>query len=436
MLAKIRTFIASHQLLRPDGHYLVAVSGGADSVCLLLVLQKLGYHVRAVHCNFMLRGEESQRDEAFVRELCRQTGTELSITHFDTRTYATLHKVSIEMAARTLRYGYFEQLRQDLDCDDVCVAHHQDDSVETVLMNLVRGTGIDGMKGISPRNGHVVRPLLCVTRQEILQWLDAQQQTYVTDSSNLVADIVRNQLRLDILPHLATLTPNVSGNIATTARHLGEVKKIYDLAVADALSRLVTNDSIAIAPLLHEPSPQCLLWEWLRHYGFSSATVESICQTLPQSQSGSEWLSDTHSLILHRGQLVLGSRQEERPTLRIPETGTYVYDSNCRFRITLVEGVHIERTADVACLDADKVGFPLTLRPIRQGDRFQPFGMKGSKLVSDYLTDRHLSLHEKRRQLVATDADGCIIWLVKQRPDGRFCVGPTTEHTLKIEAVP
>lgn len=436
MLAKIQAFIIQHQLLDHDGHYLVAVSGGADSVCLLLVLQSLGYDVRAVHCNFMLRGEESQRDEDFVRELCQQRTIGLSLTHFDTRTYAALHKVSIEMAARTLRYNYFEQLRQDMGYNDICVAHHRDDSVETVLMNLIRGTGIDGLKGISPRNGHVVRPLLCVTRQEIVEWLEQKQQTFVTDSSNLVADIVRNQLRLDILPRLSTLTPNAAGNIAATARHLSEAKKIYDQAVADALDRLLSHGSLDVSLLMKEPSPQCVLWEWLRTYGFTSATVEAICQALPQHQTGSEWCSVTHSVITHRGRLILDKRQKERPTLRLPEMGTYAYDDATRFRLTMTAGAHIERIAHVACLDADKVSYPLTLRPIRQGDRFQPFGMKGTKLVNDYLTDRHLSLHEKRRQLVVVDATGDILWLVGQRPDGRFCVGPKTVRTLTIEELP
>ena len=191
LLHRVRAFIWQQRLLSPDGRYLVAVSGGADSVCLLLMLLQRGYEVEAVHCNFKLRGDESQRDEVFVKDLCQRLDVKLHLTHFDTREYAAMRRISIEMAARQLRYAYFEQLRRDIDAADICVAHHQDDAVETFLMNLIRGTGIHGLTGIKPRNGHIVRPLLCLSRQDILLWLDEQHQTFVTDSSNMVADIVR-----------------------------------------------------------------------------------------------------------------------------------------------------------------------------------------------------------------------------------------------------
>ena len=219
MLNKISAFIEQHQLLRhDDAKYIVALSGGADSVALLLVMHQLGYRVEAAHCNFRLRGQESDRDEQFVAELCNKKQTPLHIIHFDTVAYAKLHQVSIEMAARELRYRYFEQLRQDIGADDVCVAHHQDDAVETLLMNLLRGTGIHGLTGIRPRNGHIVRPMLCVTRAEIVGYLDSAHQPYVTDSTNLVPDVVRNKIRLNVIPQLLALNPSASQNIARTAR--------------------------------------------------------------------------------------------------------------------------------------------------------------------------------------------------------------------------
>jgi len=212
MVEIVRQFIERQHLLDRQGLHLAAVSGGADSVCLLLVLKALSYRVEAVHCNFHLRGDESQRDEAFVKRLCQQTGTELHLTHFDTTTYAELHHVSIEMAARELRYHYFEQLRHDIGADTICVAHHQDDSAETILMNMVRGTGLRGMQGIQPQRGHIVRPLLCVDRKQIEEWLKQRGQDYVTDSTNLVPDIVRNQLRLNVIPQLEKACPQAKAN--------------------------------------------------------------------------------------------------------------------------------------------------------------------------------------------------------------------------------
>ena len=432
----IAEFIGRHQLLsREGGPCLVALSGGADSVCLLLVLQQLGYPVEAVHCNFKLRGEESDRDEQFAISLCREKSVNIHLTHFDTRTYASIHKVSIEMTARQLRYAYFEQLRHDIGAQAICVAHHQDDSAETVLMNLMRGTGLHGLTGIRPRNGHVVRPLLCVSRNDIEQWLQQQGQTYVTDSTNLVADVVRNRLRLQVLPLLRDITPSATENILSTARRLAEAGRIYDEAVGRQLKELKNTDSIDIRQLLDQPSPESLLFEWLSPYGFSPAAIEAISQRLPDAQAGRQWLSATHQLTVHQGRLMLGPLQTELSTLRVPEPGNYIFNNDARLRVEQREGAHILRDAHTACLDAAKVCFPLTLRRMQTGDRFRPFGMKGQKLVSDYLTDRHIPLPEKRRQLVLTDAHGHILWLVGHRPDGRYTVTDSTATTLIIEYV-
>jgi len=429
----IASFIECHQLMDHQRLQLVAVSGGADSVCLLRVLQQLGYRIEAVHCNFHLRGDESDRDEEFVKKLCQQQHVELHLTHFDTKIYAELHKVSIEMAARELRYHYFEQLRNDLKAEHVCVAHHQDDSAETILMNLIRGTGIHGLTGIKPRNGSIVRPLLCVSRKDIEDWLGTIGQQYVTDSTNLVADVVRNKLRLNVLPQLNAITPSATANILTTARRLAEAERVYDDAIDQQLESAKNCDSIDIQQLLQQPSPEALLYAWLTPLGFSPSTIEAITLRLTKAQSGRQWCSATHQLTVHQGRLILDRLHAALQPLQIPETGNYLFNSeqDC-LRLQLREGCHIERDAHTACLDAAKVRFPLTLRPVQAGDRFRPFGMRGMKLVSDYLTDRHVSLPEKRRQLVVADATGRIAWLVDQRPDDRFCVGKDTTQTLII----
>ena len=428
----VRLFIARERLLAPDALHLVALSGGADSVALLLILKRLGYRVEAAHCNFHLRGAESDRDETFVKNLCEAEQIPLHLIHFDTKAYADLHRVSIEMAARDLRYRYFEQLRQDIGADEVCVAHHQDDAVETLLMNLVRGTGIHGLTGIRPRNGHIVRPLLCVSRSDILSFLDAVGQPYVTDSSNLVPDVVRNKLRLNIIPALRELNPAVSENIVRTATLIGEVEKVYNHAVREALATLVVDNAIDIQVLLREPSPESLLYEWLMPKGFSSSQVEQIYGCL-SGDSGRTFQSSTHELIIDRSRLIVEQCKAELPVLRIPETGTYQYAEAMKFRFQLSDSVTISRVPDTATLDAAKLSFPLTIRPVQTGDRFQPFGMQGSRLVSDYLTDRKRTLFEKRRQLVVTTPDGTILWLVGERTDQRFAVDATTRQVLTIQ---
>ena len=228
MWSKVESYINTHKLLDINKLYLVALSGGADSVALLLLLKEHGYNIHAAHCNFHLRGEESDRDEKFCVALCEQMNIELHRVHFDTETYAELHKVSIEMAARELRYRWFEQLRQDIGAAGICVAHHRDDSVETVLLNLVRGTGIHGFVGILPRNGYIVRPLLCVSRAEIENFLHTRNQDYVTDSTNLESNVKRNRIRLEILPLLKTLNPSISDSIQQTAENIRGAVDVLD----------------------------------------------------------------------------------------------------------------------------------------------------------------------------------------------------------------
>lgn len=279
----VKQFIARHQLLDKDKPCLIALSGGADSVSLLLALLHLGYKTEACHCNFHLRGSESVRDEQFCVSLCERLGVPLHRIHFDTKQYASLHKVSIEMAARELRYRYFEQLIQDLEAQGVCVAHHRDDSVETLLINLIRGTGINGLTGIAPRNGHVLRPLLDVSREDILEYLSLQQQDYVTDSTNLVPDVVRNKIRLQVLPLLRTINPSVSDNIATTATHLAEANKMLIATLSD--SRLTQTDSKGITAiskeeLLSKASPEFVLHALLSPYHFQGTSILEILNSI------------------------------------------------------------------------------------------------------------------------------------------------------------
>lgn len=439
--SKVSSYIARHSLLDVGKLHLVAISGGADSVALLLILQSLGYRLEAVHCNFHLRGEESDRDEAFVRQLCERQHIPLHLAHFDTREYAVLHKVSIEMAARDLRYRYFEQLRQDMGGDAICVAHHRDDSVETLLMNLMRGTGIHGLTGIRPVNGHIVRPLLCVSRQEIEEYLHSIGQDFVTDSTNLEDDALRNKIRLHLVPLMQQIVPNSSESIARTALHLAEADRCLDAYLEEQMTDLIDTDgdskdysaaSVSIEALAAQPSPGYFLLKWLTPYGFTPAQISDIA-TLPSHQTGKEFLSPSHVLLIDRGRLVLASKETAIPSMKIPEAGTYRMSDGQRFSFSFSDVVEVSKSADCATIDKESVEFPLTIRTVEPGDRFTPYGMKGARLVSDYLTDHKLSLLEKRRQLVVTDACGRIVWLVGHRTDDRFKVTTNTCSILRIE---
>ena len=447
-------FATAHQLLTPGGKYIIALSGGADSVSLLLVLKhlesELGITLEAAHCNFHLRGDESLRDEQFCQQLCRRLHVPLHLVHFDTHAYADLHHVSIEMAARDLRYAYFEQLRRDISAADICVAHHRDDSVETLLLNLVRGTGLRGLRGIQPRNAHIIRPLLSHSRQQIEQYLNALGESYVTDSTNLHNDVKRNKIRLNIIPLLRELNPSASQSIFETSLRVTEALKIFDDAIQHAIadvttpqtqnSKLKTQNSpliISVDRLKQQPSPEYTLHEILSPRGFTSAQIEQIYTSLDTNPTGKIITSCTHELAFDRSTLIL---QPKTPTalvrpMHIPETGTYVLSDNLKLKVETEEcGDRYEpsRTADCASLDASDIKFPLTLRHIQPGDRFVPFGMTGTKLLSDYLTDRKKNIFEKRAQLVLTDAQQRILWLVGERTDNRFRITPHTQQALRL----
>ena len=437
MLNKVSDFIRKHSLLSRSGLHIVALSGGADSVALLLVLKALGYRIEAAHCNFHLRGSESNRDEEFVKSLCKTYAIPLHLIHFDTAEYARLHQVSIEMAARELRYGYFRQLCQDIGADTVCVAHHRDDAVETLLMNLIRGAGIHGLTGIRPKNDIIVRPLLCVSRQEIEDYLHALGQDYVTDSTNLVDDVVRNKIRLRVLPLLREINPSVAENIDKTAKYLQEIEKMFNNMIALQKSSLIQYDevsqaqSVAIPQLLQLPSAEVFLHEWLMPLGFNSTQISQVFVHLI-GESGREFQSPSHTLIIDRDQLVVEPLKEPMKTLKMPEPGNYRYSEEYLISSAIENDITISKSDYIATFDSATVEFPLTIRPVQTADRFCPFGMKGHKLVSDFLTDLKLSVFEKRRQLVITDRHGEILWVVGSRIDNRFKVTKQTSSILRI----
>ena len=432
MLRRIQQFIEKNQLLESRKLYLVGLSGGADSVALLLILRELGYRIEAAHCNFKLRGEESDRDEIFVRELCAHYNIPIHVIHFDTKEYANLHKVSIEMAARDLRYGYFRQLCKDINAEGVCIAHHRDDAVETLLMNLLRGAGIHGLTGIRPKNDIVIRPLLCVSRQEILEYLDSIGQSYVTDSTNLVDDVLRNKIRLRVLPLLEEIAPGATVNIDKTANYLREAEQVYEAEMQREKSMLsIDAGEVSITELLQQPSPSAFLHEWLSPLGFNTSQTEQILHAV-NGEPGREFMSATHTLVVDRTSLLVEPIRPAMKSIKIPEAGTYRYDDATTYKIDITDEINISKSADVATIDADKVKFPLTIRPIENGDWFIPYGMTGRKLVSDYLTDKKFSVLQKRRQLVLTDALGSIIWLVGCRTDNRVKVSNETTKILRI----
>ena len=326
LVLKVRKYITEHQLLNESQRYIVALSGGADSVCLLLVLKELGFHVDAVHCNFHLRGEESDRDEAFCMHICQELNIHLHRVHFDTNEYASLYHLSIEMAARELRYKFFEQLRRDIGAAGICVAHHRDDSVETLLINLIRGTGIHGLTGIMPVNGKIIRPLLCVSREEIVEYLALRHQKYVIDSTNMQDTFVRNKIRLKVLPLMREINPSVSENITKTAERINEAVKVFDEAISQKSNEAIISktDELVEVDIKQAFQNEYVLFNILSPYGFSSAQIEQIYHS-DLSKIGNQWCSMNYVVTIDRMRLFIDKKIEERQPMRIPEEGLYVF---------------------------------------------------------------------------------------------------------------
>ncbi|MCD8318240.1 MAG: tRNA lysidine(34) synthetase TilS [Paraprevotella sp.] len=435
---RVRQTIEEHRLILPEEKVLVALSGGADSVALLAVLLRAGVSCEAVHCNFHLRGEESDRDETFVRDLCRTLSVHLYVKDFDTKGYAREKGVSLEMAARDLRYAYFEELLADGRLAKVAVAHHRNDNVETLLLNLVRGTGLKGLTGMRYLHGHVIRPLLDVGREDIEAFVAEEGLGFVTDSTNLETDAVRNKLRFEVLPLLKEINPGIVETLQSTIHRMDDAYTLYNMAIGEIKERVLHDPRIDITALKSLPASCTVLYELLSAYGFNSAQVKEIHDRL-EGESGKVYESAEWRLLRDRKVLVLDRKSDRYECLChvLPLDGFVRVTPDVTFSIHRShngKSFVIPRRKDTVCLDLEKLEFPITVRFTGEGDRFVPFGMTGEKLVSDYLTDVKKSLFEKERQLVVCSGDR-VAWIVGERADNRFRIDEHTTHVLMIQCL-
>lgn len=429
MKQTVHAYIEQNKLLNPDGKVIVALSGGADSVALLHILLSLHYECVAAHCNFHLRGEESERDELFVRSLCGEWRVPLHVRQFDTEAYARANRLSIEMAARDLRYAWFRKLAAREQAQAVAVAHHADDQAETVLMNLVRGAGLRGMCGMPVRNGLVVRPLLCCTRKGIEDYLRTKQIPFVTDSTNTQTDYKRNKFRHIVLPMLEQINPGIRQTLAEERDHFAGYRQMVQTYMEQAAARLVHQTDgrlhIDTAGLLREPAPETVLYELLLPYGFNATQARQLHAAL-DGTPGKRFESPTHYAIKDRAEIIIGRRtdcEEAKPTIK----------TNVRNRRPTE--IFPAADADVAFFDADKLRGPLSVRHWQAGDVFHPIGLKGKKKISDFFTDCKLDVQQKQEVwLVLSGTE--VAWVAGHRIDERFKVGAETTRVAEVRLVP
>ena len=441
MLEKFQLYINRCNLIAEGDCLVLTLSGGIDSMVLADLLLKSKVQFVAAHCNFHLRGEESDGDEMFVREYAERNGIRCFVKHFDTEQYAAEQSISIEMAARDLRYAWFEELRQQLGYDKIAVAHHADDQAETFFINLLRGAGLRGLKGMQPQNDAIIRPMLWASREQIHQYAIENQIQWHEDCTNAENVYLRNKIRNQLLPVFDELHPEARHGLYKSLEHLSSENELYRTLLKEKLSRIVKqNAEIQSFPFVNsQPSTLNfqLLFEWLRQFGFNTEQCHFIYDAMGNG-IGNKYYSPTHQLVIGRNELQLSEiKPIEAEEIQIGEEEEEI-TSPIHLRFSLFEknaDFVIDKSPDIALLDADKIHFPLTLRHWRHGDRFRPLGMKGSKLLSDFFVDQKFTEEQKKNVLLLVSAENQILWVVGQRIDDRFKVTMETKSVFQCRWV-
>ncbi|MDR3132574.1 MAG: tRNA lysidine(34) synthetase TilS [Prevotellaceae bacterium] len=437
-MQRFQQYCAAHGLPGRNSKWLLAVSGGVDSMTLAHLCYQSGWETGIAHCNFSLRGSESDGDERFVKQWAQERTIPFFSARFDTKHYAAAHGVSTQMAARTLRYTWFEEIRATQNYAGIVTAHHAGDNAETLLLNLTRGTGLKGLCGMAPVAGHIIRPLLFATRREIAAYAAAQSIAYREDASNATDDYARNRIRHNVLPELQKINPSFTESLQQTMHHLsqscriieGERKKVMEQCCSFSDDEM----HISIAALKATPQYDFWLFEILQPCHFSGTVAKEVAEAL-DAQAGKRFYSPTHILIKDRDTLII---------TRLPDTEKheeFFVPESCQAISTPIVMRFERRRKDTdfalsqgknaAHLAVERLKFPLTLRLWRDGDAFRPFGMKGMKKVSDFLIDEKVPLHKKAQQYVLLSGND-IVWLVGRRIDERYKVTEETEEILII----
>ncbi len=450
LLQRYKEFIKNNSLFQPGDKLLLAVSGGVDSMALCELTRLAGFEFVIAHCNFKLRGEESERDMRFVKEQAQRLGAECFIKEFNTKEYASGHKISIQEAARTLRYDWFDQLlveNSSLSC--IVTAHHSDDNIETVLHNFFRGTGIKGLRGIEMKRGKIVRPLLFARRAELEEFVSGHGLGYVTDSSNLKEDYSRNYLRLSVIPMLEKIFPDVSGNILQNIDRFREAEVLYREAVdrhkKDLLEYKGEAVYIPVLKLKKSKPLRTLVYEITKEWGFGPHQVDDIIHLL-DSETGKYISSATHRILKNRNWIIITPLIKGRPEIFVIEEGekTLAIPMNEKeeqvltFEIIPASQFEISKDNFTVFLDIKNIQYPLLLRKWKTGDYFYPLGNKktnsekvGKKKLSRFFIDQKLSKADKEKAWVLA-MDQKILWVVGYRMDDRFKVTGNTKSVMKI----
>jgi tRNA(Ile)-lysidine synthase len=438
MLEKFKTYCQVNNLFKKSDKILIAISGGIDSTALLHLFLAINQPIGLAHCNFHLRGKESDDDETFVRHLAQKHNIPLFVTHFDTSNYAQTHGMSIQMAARELRYQWFEKIRQENNFSKIAIAHNKNDVVETMLINLSRGSGLKGLSSIKAKSGHIVRPLLFAERQEIIDYASKEKIDYREDSSNASTKYTRNFIRHKIIPLFENLNPSFLSSAIRSTQHLNEVLSFMEDTIK-ALEQNIVNKlkdntiEVSIKSIKDSPHYALFLHYLLEKYGFNGTQTHDISTT---TTSGKQFTSAHYRLIVNRDALLI-SRKTKKEILTPTRISANDQQTDSpialKFRkIKKTDDFKIPTNNNIATLDFDKLSFPLIIRPWQHGDYFYPLGMNKRKKISDFFIDEKYALSEKENALLLTTNDNQVVWIIGKRLDNRYKITSGTKHIFEI----
>lgn len=436
---QFKDFIQSHALFRPQDKILLAVSGGKDSVAMTQLFAAAGFSFGIAHCNFNLRGEESIRDQQFVKNLSENLGVDFHFENFDTEIYARAHKISIQMAARELRYTFFKQIKAQFNYQKIAIAHHQNDAMETVILNLIRGTGIAGLHGIKPMREDIIRPLMCFNSAAIDEMIAENDFAYVEDSSNASNKYMRNKIRLDILPEMKKLNPSLEDTFRKNLEYFSDLEDFLNLQIKHLKDQIFERGDhqiiLEIEAIKKLEPKKFLLFELLKEFNFNLTTIENILESL-DGISGKTFFSDTHQIVLDREKLLITKKQNEIfRTQQINEGQNLIDFNHFSISINQINDIPKNLKSDINSIyiDAEELIYPLKLRVWQEGDRFQPFGMRGEKKVSDFLIAEKVPVSQKKQIPILINGNGKVIWVCGLRADDRFKVKSNTKKIIILE---
>jgi len=438
MLQAFNNYIKNNNLTNKNERILIGLSGGRDSIFMTTLFKNSNYNIAIAHCNFNLRGEEADNEQKFVENYAKQNSIEFFTTSFDTEKYASEKGISIQMAARELRYNWFEQIKIENNFDKIAIAHNKNDSVETFLINLTRGTGIKGLTGIKPINGNIIRPILFVERNEITNYLTENNISWKDDSSNNSDKYSRNNIRHNIIPEFEKMNSDFISTMSKNIEKLDSVYKVYNKEINFKRNKILirqTDKTLINIEILKKLNPlKTYLFEFVKEFNFSPEQVHDIVEII-HSSSGKQVKSNTHRIIKDRDYLII--TEINKPSIQqgfIIDKGTIEIKVPLHIHIDMFNNSNykIPTNKNIACFDLATLNYPLKLRKWENGDKFKPFGMNNFKKLSDYFSDNKFSIVDKEKVWILTDNNNNIIWIVNNRTDNRYKITKETEKIIQF----